>query len=288
VSRQRRRGMPIRCPYGTWSPEPRVGAARESCAPSVHPGYFIDVTRGSVAAFPQLDGARGGVRTRTPLSGKGGSSSAEAVRPVRGRPAKRRQCGSAVHFLRREPERPTPSGESRDHSVITRARRQSNATHHHTPTPDLTPTFELSRCEYGRILRLPLQEVVVARHDHVDVVSSCERTEMVVILVACLGANLHRGVNEIDERRNGVDELCRVLQGDPLPEPRPSGQHFTYPASSNSDDQLERRRELRRPTGTVVRCVRRRGSRCRSRTPRVVRPVRRVRSWRGSRTARRD
>ena len=74
----------------------------------------------------------------------------------------------------------------------------------------------------GGALFLPFQEVLVARDDRVDIVSSRECDEVVVVRVTCLGLDLVGVVDQIDDRLDRVKQQRRVLETDPLAETRTS------------------------------------------------------------------
>ena len=82
--------------------------------------------------------------------------------------------------------------------------------------------LELGGRHDWRALFLPFQEVLVARDDGVDIVSSGECDEVVVVRVACLGLDLGGIVDEVDDRLDRVDEQRRVPETDPLAETRTS------------------------------------------------------------------
>lgn len=69
---------------------------------------------------------------------------------------------------------------------------------------------------------LPFQEVIVSRHNRVNIVSPRECDEVVVLRVTGLGPDFIRVVDEIDERLNRVNEKGRVLETDPPSEMRTS------------------------------------------------------------------
>jgi hypothetical protein len=80
--------------------------------------------------------------------------------------------------------------------------------------------FELGGRHDWRASFLPFQEVLVARDDGVDIVSSRECDEVVVARVTCLGLDLVGVVDQIDDRLDRVNEQRRVLETDPLAETR--------------------------------------------------------------------
>jgi hypothetical protein len=82
--------------------------------------------------------------------------------------------------------------------------------------------LELGGCEDWWTLFVPFEEVLVARDDGVNIVSPCERDQIVVVGVACLGRDLDGVVDEIDDRCDRVDEQRRGVETDPLAQTRTS------------------------------------------------------------------